>query len=77
MAPAHAMTRLPATGSPEDLEILRRAATTLGAGQLLSLLAELLSQEADYCLLSGEPAKAAAPARRATILAQAARTVVD
>jgi hypothetical protein len=77
MSPVHAMTRLSATGSPEDVEVLRRVAMTLGAGHLLSLIADLLSQEADYCLLSGDPAKAAALARRAKILAQVAKTVAD
>jgi len=77
MAPVTTTTRVHTTGSPEDLEVLRRFATTFGAGHILSLLADLLSQEADYCLLSGEPAKATALARRAKVLSKAAETVAN
>lgn len=70
-------THLHATGSTEDLEVLRRIATTFGVGCVLSLLSELASTEAEYCLLSGDPVKAAALARRASLLSKAAATVAD
>lgn len=71
------MTRLQVTGRPEDVEALRRLASDFGAGQVLSLLAEHASHEADYCLLNGDPAKAARLARRAKILSKAAEAVAD
>ena len=77
MMPVNTTTRLQSIGSSDDVEVLRRVATTYGAGNVLALLAELLSLEAHYCLLSGEPAKAATLARRAKILAQAAEAVAD
>jgi len=77
MTPVKTTTRLHSIGSSDDIEVLRRIATTYGAGNVLALLADLLSQQADYCLLSGEPAKAATLARRAKILVQAAEAVAD
>jgi hypothetical protein len=43
----------------------------------LSLLAELVSQEADYCILSGDSIKASRLARRARIFSKAARAAGD
>lgn len=72
-----AMTRLQATGHPEDVEVLRRLTNEFGAEHVLSLLAEFAAQEAGYCLLSGDPAKASALARRARTLSEAAEAVAD
>ena len=71
MSPSRTMTRLHSAGSAEELEVLRRLVSSFGAGHILSLLADLLIQEAGFCLLSGEPAKAAALSRRAKALYRA------
>ena len=71
------MIPLQSVGRPEDVAALRRFATEVGIGQVLSLLAELESQEADYWLLSGDPARAGRLARRAKILSKAAKAVAD
>lgn len=70
-------TRLQSTGRTEDIDALRRLATEFGAGHVLSLLAELVSQEADYCILSGDSIKASRLARRARIFSKAARAAGD
>lgn len=75
MMPSIASARFHSTGSAEEVEVLRRFVTSFGAGHVLTLLADLLVQEADYCLLSGEPAKAAALARRAKALTRAAEAI--
>lgn len=71
------MIPLQSTRRSEDVAALRRFATEVGTGQVLSLLAELASQEADYCLLSGDPVRASRLARRAKILSKAAEAVAD
>ena len=77
MMPSITSTRLHSAGSAEELEVLRRLATSFGASHVLTLLADLVVQEADYCLLSGESAKAAALARRAKALTRAAEAIRD
>jgi len=72
-----AIIRLQSTGRPEDVDALRRLAMEFEAGQVLSLLAELVSLEADYCLLSGDSIKANRLARRARIFSKAANAAED
>jgi len=59
----------------DDIEALRRLTMALNVSSVLALVSDLISEEADYCLLRGEADKAAVLARRARWLAHTAQEV--